>query len=85
MEPYEAAALLANHDLIRRDAWERTRVLAYITAQANSTEKLRPSDVLPLPWDDDAGGPESETLTAGQRETLAAMAKQMEETLNNGK
>jgi hypothetical protein len=82
MEPFEAAALLSNRDLVHRDDWERTRLLAYITAQANSTKTLSPADVLPLPWDDDAGGAVDTEMTEDERVALAAMTKQVEQNLN---
>lgn len=82
MEPFEAAALLSNRDLVHRDDWERTRLLAYITAQANSTKTLSPADVLPLPWDDDAGGAVDTEMTEDERAALAAMTRQMEQNLN---
>lgn len=40
-------------DLTERGAWERARILAYVTAQTHSSEKLTPADVMPLPWDKD--------------------------------
>lgn len=83
MEPFEAAALLANRDMARRDAWERARMVAYVTAQANATKPLSPADVLPLPWDDNGGAGADEELTQEQRSRLAEMTKQME-TLMNG-
>lgn len=82
MEPFEAAALLSNRDLVHRDDWERTRLLAYITAQANSTKTLSPADVLPLPWDDDVGGAVDTEMTEDERVALAAMTKQVEQNLN---
>lgn len=82
MEPFEAAALLSNRDLVHRDDWERTRLLAYITAQANSTKTLSPADVLPLPWDDDAGGAVDTEMTEDELVALAAMTKQVEQNLN---
>lgn len=82
MEPFEAAALLGNVDMVHRDDWERTRLLAYITAQANSTKTLSPADVLPLPWDDNVGGAVDTEMTEDERAALAEMTKQMETHLN---
>lgn len=84
MEPFEASALLSNRDMARRDAWERARMVAYVTAQANATKPLSPADVLPLPWDDVSGVGANEELTAEQRSRLEDMTNQME-ILMNGK
>ena len=83
MEPFEASALLSNRDMARRDAWERARMVAYVTAKANATKPLSPADILPLPWDDSGGVSADEELTQEQRSRLAEMTNQME-TLMNG-
>lgn len=86
MEPWEAAALLRNRDIATRDDWERTRVLAYLIAQACSTRRLRPDEVLPLPWDDDPG-PAGDTPrdTPEDLARLAEMALRMQKQMQNGR
>lgn len=37
-----------------KSEWEQTRFLAYITAQVNSTKKLKPTDILSFDWDKDS-------------------------------
>ena len=34
-----------------KNQWEMTRSVVYIVALANSTKKLKPTDVLSFPWD----------------------------------
>jgi hypothetical protein len=34
-----------------RTGWEQTRFIAYVTAQVQSTKKLKPEDIMPFPWD----------------------------------
>lgn len=34
-----------------RDAWERVRILATITAQPHTKKKLTPRTLLPFPWE----------------------------------
>ena len=36
-----------------KDSWEQTRLLAYITAQVNSTKKIKLSDILDFYWEND--------------------------------
>lgn len=75
MEPWEAAALLRRIDPRERSDWERTRVLAYIMAQTHSSTSLTPSEVLPLPWDDDLGGFSDKTPEQERAEFEAVRAK----------
>lgn len=35
-----------------RNTWEQARLQAYLTAQVNSKNKLSPTDILKLPWDE---------------------------------
>ena len=37
-----------------RNTWEQARLQAYMTAQVNSKNKLSPTDILKLPWDEGA-------------------------------
>lgn len=36
-----------------REEWERTRFMAYITAQTQSTKKLKPTDIIKFKWDNE--------------------------------
>lgn len=36
---------------LRRDRWERTRMLASITIQPHITKRITPHQLMPLPWD----------------------------------
>lgn len=38
------------------ESWEQTRLLAYITAQINSTKKLKPTDIISFSWDEESTG-----------------------------
>lgn len=46
----------------RRDAWERTRMLALCTLQPHTSQRLRPQDVMAFPWEN--GRPEARTQTS---------------------
>lgn len=75
MEPWEVAALLRTPDPKEKGAWERARIIAYITAQVFSSKKITPADVLPLPWDNDT----TEGVSTPEQEA-EAMARVREET-----
>ena len=51
MEPYEIRAALDGARFKNRESWEQTRLMAYISAQSNSTKQLKPEDILKFPWD----------------------------------
>lgn len=53
MQIYEISSLLKNIFRKNKDSWEQTRTLAYITAQANSTKQLKPTDILKFSWDNE--------------------------------
>jgi len=40
-----------HHNQINQDYWERTRTLMVATLMPHSKKKLRPTEVLPFPWD----------------------------------
>lgn len=52
MEMYEVKILMASSHLKNKDNWEQARLIAYITAQMNSTKKLEITDIVTFPWDD---------------------------------
>lgn len=49
----EVEAFLTGFNRRNREAWEQTRVIGYIIAQANSTKKLEQTDILRFPWDNE--------------------------------
>lgn len=51
LEQWEAWELCQNIHHADKNARVVGRLIAYITAQVNSTKRLKASDILPLPWD----------------------------------
>lgn len=49
---YEAKSLLNYSYYREQESWEQTRLLAYITAQVNSTKKLKMTDIIKFQWDE---------------------------------
>lgn len=39
-----------------RNSWEQARIIAYITAQCNSSKKLKPTDIMQFTWDEETYG-----------------------------
>lgn len=56
MQMYELEPLISNIHRRNKESWEQARLLAYITAQVNSTKKLKPSDIITFSWDEDVTG-----------------------------
>lgn len=79
----EVRHLLEGYERRKRDAWEQTRILGYITAQVNSTKKLKQSDILSFPWDKETVK-KKKTVSVPDSEIkrLRDKAKQVEQTLN---
>lgn len=69
----EVETFLTGFNLRNREAWEQTRIIGYIIAQANSTKKLEQTDILRFPWDE-----ETETVTDDEMKRLREKAKQVE-------
>jgi hypothetical protein len=34
-----------------KERWEQTRMICYVIAQANSTKRLKASDIMTFPWE----------------------------------
>lgn len=50
---YEINALMRNIYRKNKESWEQTRMICYTTVQSQSTKKLKPTDILAFPWDND--------------------------------
>lgn len=79
MEIYEAAALIENLWMKNKEAWEQTRTVSYITAQCQSTKKLDPMEMIPLPWDRKE---EKHIDTEEEKELLMKEMKEWERMMN---
>lgn len=81
MDEWEADAALLGLSLKERDPWERTRMSAYIMTQINTTEELKPSDVIRFPWDEKIEIP---TLNKEDISTLEQLSQNVECIMNGG-
>lgn len=78
MEWYEVDSCLEGLRNKNKTGWEQTRFLGYITAQIQSTKKIKPTDILSFDWDKEVDSKES-VITKEDIERLKEKAKQ---TLN---
>lgn len=51
MEMYEAGALLRYQHYTNSEDWEQARLIAYMTAQVNSKNRLEVTDIIEFPWE----------------------------------
>lgn len=51
MEEWEINTLVNYIPFTDRNSWEQTRTQMYITAQVNSTKKLKPKELLEFAWE----------------------------------
>lgn len=75
----EVNLFLGGLSVRNRDAWEQTRMVCYIIAQANSSKTLKQSDILRFPWDDSSGSEiDSTSVSDEDMRRLRELAKQYE-------
>ena len=79
MNFYEIEALLDNLWMKNEEAWEQTRVQAYITAQTQSTKKIDMNDMMSFPWEKKVEKVED---TPEDIEMMRKEMKEMEDKLN---
>ena len=76
---YEIAPYIRNIHLKSKESWEQARFNAYVTAQVNSSKKLKVTDILEFEWDKKK--PEKTSISNDDVQRLRNKAKQY---LNNG-
>lgn len=83
MQFYEIKPLITKAYLKDKESWEQTRLLGYILAQSNSKKKLKPTDILKFPWDEEKKGDTS--ISNEDVERLKAKANNYINKIQNGK
>lgn len=81
MQMYEIAPYIRNLHLKSKEGWEQARFGAYVTAQVNSTKKLKVTDIMEFPWEATTGKKGNTSISNEDIERLKNKAKQY---LNNG-
>lgn len=80
MEPYEINAALEGVEYKYRETWEQTRLICYVIAQSNSTKKIKPTDILKFPWDNQTA---EHVCTAVSGEDMERIKKKAEQYINS--
>nr|DAX54340.1 MAG TPA: hypothetical protein [Caudoviricetes sp.] len=53
MQEYEVQDIISNLEYYERPEWERTRFQSYCNIQKSSSKKLKPTDILQFPWENE--------------------------------
>lgn len=77
---YEVDIILNELEYADKPNWEMCRYITYVTAQCNSTKKLKPSDILKFKWDNDKESADIE-ITNNDIERLKNKAEHYKEVL----
>lgn len=72
---YEAKSLLNYSYYKEQEQWEQTRLLAYITAQVNSSKKLKMTDIIKFNWDDNHKENKAKIMDDSELQRLKAKAQ----------
>ena len=51
LEEWEIGLMAESLEYADRNEWERTRFQSYVTAQCQSTKKMKPTDIIKFPWE----------------------------------
>lgn len=85
MQPYELDILGELFEYAIKQEWEQTRLIGYVTAQTQTTKKLKLTDIAKFPWDKEPkknnyiSNKDIERLTA----KAASVLKQQKQNKNN--
>lgn len=77
MQFYEIPTIVRNANLKNKDSWEQARFISFITAQVNSTKKMKPTDLMVFSWDNEVVDT-SKSISNDDRERLKNKSKQYE-------
>ena len=80
IQTYEINALVEYGFLKDRENWEQARLMAYVTAQCQSTKKIKITDIVQFPWEQKQTKEQTE-IDKKKLEQVKAMAK---EIIKNG-
>ena len=78
MKFYEIPELVKGLNLKSRESWEQTRLLAYMTAQVNSTKTIKPTDILQFEWDEKEPDVEEKVISKAD---IKRLSKKTDEVL----
>ena len=72
---YELQPFMENIHLANKESWEQARLGAYITAQVNSSKKLKITDIIEFPWEHSNNKKSNTSISNEDIERLKEKAK----------
>lgn len=85
MEEYEIEPIIQNLEYYERPEWERTRFQSYSNIQSQSLKRLKPTDILQFPWENEHDNTEeintNSELSKADIQRLKEQAKIISQTL----
>lgn len=81
---YEITPYIRNIHLRSKESWEQARLGAYITAQVNSTKKLKVTDIMEFPWEK-SNSMNKTGITDISNEDVERLRNKAKKYLNSGK
>lgn len=63
MKIYELEEVLEMLEYSYKQSWEQTRFNSFITAQMNSTKKIKPQDIIKFSWEKDSEDNKDKTIS----------------------
>nr|WP_320038853.1 hypothetical protein [uncultured Bacteroides sp.] len=79
---YELELILNSLQYKFKNSWEETRMLAYTTAQVNSSKKIKATDLMQFTWDEKIEE-QIETITNEDKERIKQKSDEIIKELNN--
>lgn len=84
MEFFEIRALMKHQHFAHKDSWEQARLIAYVVAQVNSKKKLKMSDIMDFPWENDLDSNITKEAVSNEHvANLRAKAEEVAKMLGN--
>lgn len=81
---YEITPYIRNIHLRSKESWEQARLGAYVTAQVNSTKKLKVTDIMEFPWEK-SNNMNKTGITDISNEDVERLRNKAKKYLNSGK
>jgi hypothetical protein len=81
MRPYEVSIMLNYIDNADKTTWEQARMQMYITAQVNSTKKIKPTDIINFSWDKLNNQTQQTEISNADVERLRKRAEQIKKNI----
>lgn len=81
MKMYELEEILEILEYSYKQEWEQTRFNSFITAQMNSTKKIKPQDIIKFSWENDSEDNKDKTISDDDIKRLKEKSELMKKYL----